>query len=479
MTSNQAATEASGGRAPRLTLKQFLGYGSGDAANNLAFSMVISFLALYYTDVALISPAVVGTIFLILRMVDAFTDLIAGSIVDRTSTRLGKFRPFILFGSIPLIFFTYLAFSMPSSLHGQPGGVVWAVVTYFLLGSVAFTFVNIPYGSLAAAMTQDGADRSKLAASRTVGAAVMQVTTAVVISPIIQANAGDPQALQQSLSRMIIILGVIAFALYMFLFLTARENVQRDVPRVNLRQAIRNLRVNRALLMLVLTSVVYLVGLFCLAGVTVYYARDVLGNAGYAAILLPILFGMIVVIFFFIPRLVARLGKPRLFQLAAASGVVGGLLMVLAPGIVVAAIGAVFLGTSSGLANTLMWNLEADTIEYGEWKTGIRTEGTTYAVFSFSRKLGQSLGGAIGVWVIGLAGYQGGAAFQSDEAQLGIRIATGAIPAVFFLVSAVMMHFYPLPDSAHRRIVEEIRERRLTRGTAAPAGSGNDTTKEA
>lgn len=194
--------------AKRLSARQFFAYGGGDTANNLAFSLALSFLPLYYTDVALISPATVGLIFLVMRFVDAITDILIGSLIDRTHTRFGKFRPWILAGSVPLVITAILAFSMPATLHGTTGAVVWAMITYFLMGSLFFTIVNIPFGSLAAAMTDNKDERAKLAVFRSIGAAIMQVTVAVAISPAIQANRGDPEALQSALTWTISLLGL-------------------------------------------------------------------------------------------------------------------------------------------------------------------------------------------------------------------------------------------------------------------------------
>ena len=455
----------------RLPLRSFLGYGAGDMANNLTFSLVITFLTVYYTDVALISPAVVGAIFLLMRLVDAFTDLLAGALVDRTNTRFGKFRPYILIFSVPLVITTVLAVSIPQSLHGTWGAVVWAAVTYFLLGSVFFTLVNIPYGSLAAAMTQRTDERAKLATFRTAGAAIMQVTVALVISPSIAKHEGDPAALQQALVQNVMVLGVITIGMYLFLVLTACEQVERDIPKVRLGQALSTLTQNRALAILALSSVAYLVGLFAIAGLTIYYVRDVLGNAGWAPVALALTFGPILLVGWFIPKLIATIGKKNLYGLAALLGAAGGVVLFVAPGgsYLLAFIGFLLLGTSSGLCNTLMWNLEADTIDFGELKTGIRTEGSTYAVFSFTRKLGQAIGGAAGVWIIGWFGYQGDAAVQSAGAIQGIRVAIGLFPLVTFSLSALLMRKFPMTERSHAAVVQTIADRRAT-GTRA-AGS--------
>lgn len=445
-----------------LPLRRFLGYGAGDAANNLSFSLAASFLVLYYTDVAQISTATVGLIFLVMRFVDAFTDVIAGSLIDRSNSRWGKFRPFILFGSVPVVLMSILAFSIPQSMWGTTSAVVWACVTYFLMGSVAYSFVNIPYGSLAAAMTQNPNERSKLAIFRSIGSALMQVTLALAISPAIQSYKGDPQGLQGALTKTIVIFGVLAIALYVFTFLTTKEVVYRAEPKVNWKDAFGTLFKNQALMMLSVTSVVYLIGLFAQIGVVVYYARDVMGDARYVALFSSLSSGMIIVIGWAIPRLVRRIGKPRVFQLGSLIGVAGAVIVAFSPSTtpLFAALGFMLFGISSGLVNATMWNMEADTVEFGEWRTGKRTEGTTYGVFSFIRKLSQAMAGAAGIWIIGLLGYEGAQAVQTDQAQFGIRVAVGMLPAVMFLIAAVLMNFYPLNDERHKQIVAELAARR-------------------
>lgn len=459
--------------ARHLSLKNYLAYGGGDAANNMAFSLAMTFLALYLTDVARIGPATVGLMFLLMRAVDAFTDVAMGSLIDRTQTRFGKFRPWILFGSIPLVILAILNFAMPSSLYGTSGAVIWAFVVYFLMGSVAYTAVNIPYGSLAAAMTDNRTERSRLAVFRSIGTAIMQIIVAAAVAPAVREFQGDPAGLQSAILKAIIPLGVLAIILYLFLFLTSRENVQRTTGTVGLGASFRTIASNRALQMLSLSSVLYLVGLFAAAGMAVYYTRDVLGDARLVVWYQVLSSAPIFLTGLVIPTLVRALGKPRLFQIGAAFGVVGGTLMYFGSSdrLVIAFTGMLLFGIASGLVNTLMWNMEADSVEYGEWRTGYRNEGTTYAVFSFVRKASQALGGAVGLWIIGWFGYNGDLAQQSETTLNGIGIAMGLLPAVVITLSIVVMHFYPMSDARHREILAEL-EARTADASAQEATAG-------
>src|SRR6187551_1311857 len=173
----------------KLSIKSVVGYGAGDLANNLAFTLGTTFLLLYYTDVAGISAAAVGTMFLVVRLWDAFADLLAGRLVDRTMTRWGKFRPFIMFGAIPLLFMSYLVFHVPTSFDAGMK-IIYAYATYAILGLV-YSLVNIPYGSLASAVTQSVHERAKLVAARAFGAGIGGVILTFVVGNFISDLRGQ------------------------------------------------------------------------------------------------------------------------------------------------------------------------------------------------------------------------------------------------------------------------------------------------
>jgi glucuronide carrier protein len=445
----------------RLGLTQYLGYASGDAANNLAFSMTSLFLLLYYTDVAGISAAAVGTMFLVVRFWDAFADLFAGRLVDKAQTRWGKFRPFILFGSLPLLLTSVAVFSIPSGLHGTGAGLLWAYITYAALG-LLYSLVNIPYGSLAAAMTQVPTERAKLATWRVYGSNLTILMLAFVVAPQIKGSDN----LQHSLTLTTLVFVVVGAALYLFTFWTAREQVQRDVPQVSLRQSFATLKTNRPLIMLCLSSLLFLTGMIAVSTVGAFYARDVLGDANMFIWMTLLQTVGTFAVALFVPAIVRTLGKKRGYLILGLVAIVAGVGITLAPGSVPAVALFFFfvLGIGVGGVNTLMWALEADTVEYGEWKTGVRTEGTTYALFSFTRKMGQALGGAAAAYTIGLGGYVAGkGVVQTESAKTAIKVAAGVLPAGLILLALVLMFFYPLTERVFRDVVAEVAARRAQR----------------
>jgi glucuronide carrier protein len=452
----------------KLRPLQVIGYSAGDAANNLAFSITSFFLLVYYTDVAGISAAAVGTMFLVVRLWDAFADVFAGRVVDRTQTRWGKFRPFLLFGSLPLLLMSFLTFHVPG--WSPSGKLLYAYVTYALLG-LAYSLVNIPYGSLATAMTQLPKERAKLAAARGVGAAVIIMLLVLVVSPSLSGSSADLQHTFTLVTGGFVVLGL---ALYLFTFFTAKETVTREVAHVSFRQTVRTLRHNGPLFRLCLSTLTYLTGMFAFNTIGAYYARDVLGSPRLFITLTLLSTATIFVVAPVVPRIVAVLGKRSGYLLAASLSVVGGVGIFLAPASVpaVAVVFWVVAGTGLALVNTLMWALEADTVEYGEWQSGVRTEGATYAIFSFTRKAGQALGGAAGAYALSLGGYVAKAPEQTDGALTAIRAAAGLVPAGFALLAALIMLTYPLTESRFAQIVGEVRERRQkARIEAVPAAA--------
>ena len=439
-----------------LRRSQYLGYAAGDAANNLTFSMASVFLLIYYTDVAGISAATAGTLFLVVRIWGGAADLLVGGRVDETSSRWGRFRPYLLFGPLPLLVLLVAIFSIPTGLS-DTGTVIWAYVSYGLF-QLAYSFVNIPYGSLSAAMTQEPDERAKLSTSRSIAASLTILVIALVVSPQI----GGAENLQRSLTLTTVGFAVLGLALYLWCFATSQETVERDTRKVSVRETSAMLRQNRPLIILCVATLIFLTGMFALQTVGVYYARDVLGNADLYIVLTVVQTGGMLVAAVIVPKAVAAVGKKRTYLVASVVGAVAALGVALAPSsdpaLGVAAYG--LLGVPLGVINTLIFAFQADTVDYGEWKSGVRAEGASYAVLSFMRKAGQGVGGAAAAYTIGLGGYVSAASSQSDSAIASVRVAAGGVPFVTLLAVGIVMLAYPLTEKAFRGVVAEIAERR-------------------
>jgi glucuronide carrier protein len=455
-------------RVTELRPAQYLGYAAGEVANNLTFQMVSVFVLIYYTDVAGISAAAAGTLLLLVRVWGGFTDLLAGRSVDATSTRWGKFRPYLLFGPLPLLTLLVAVFSIPGGL-GDGGKLAWAFVSYALF-SLAYSFVNIPYGSLGAAMTQEPDARAKLSSARAVSASLTILVIAAAVSPQIAGSAD----LQRSLTITTAIFAGIGLALYLWCFATSREAVRRETDKVAVRDTLGMIAQNRPLVLLCTSSLLFLTGMFSLSTVAVFYARDVLGNADLYIVMTTVQTLAMVAAAAFVPKVVEVMGKKRAYIVGGIVAAASAVAFALAPGSI-AVIGIAcygILGLGLGAINALIFALQADTVEYGEWRSGVRAEGASYSVLSFMRKAGQGIGGAAAAYTIGLGGYVSGAATQSDAALTSIRVAAGVIPAVAVGAAVAVMLAYPLTEKAFRTHVAELAERRAAATTAAPPLAG-------
>ena len=320
---------------------------------------------------------------------------------------------------------------------------------------------------MAPALTQVPKERARLAAFRSMGASATVLMLAWVVAPQIKRYVKDPAGFQHSLTFTTGIFAVVGFGLFLLTFLTCRENVARDVTSVTLRQSLQTFRTNRPLLMLCVTALAAITGTTAFGSVGAFYARDILGNADLYVWLTVVNTSVIFVVAPLMPIVVHTVGKRSGYLFGGILGIAGALGVFFAPSMPVALMAASVMGLGAATLNTLMWALEADTVEYGEWKTGVRTEGTTYALFSFTRKMGQAVGGAAAAFTLGLGGYNAAdAGHQSANAQWAIRAAGGLVPAVFFLLAIVVMFFYPLTEEKFRAIVGEVAARRAERKSA-------------
>jgi glucuronide carrier protein len=397
---------------------------------------------------------------MLVRIYDAFMDIIAGRMIDRTTSRWGHFRPYLLCGAFPLMLLSVAVFSVPANWSATQK-LLYAYATYALLGT-AYSFVNIPYGALSTVMTQDPRERSLLGASRTLLATCTFALIALVIAPNIRHAQGIREA-QQQLTKTTAILAAIGVVLYFLCFAATRENVTRPIERPDLKDSLDTLVRNRALKVLCLGAICVQVGVFSMAASYFYFARYVLNDT---ALFVPIVITTGLLAAFIatpiMPWLVRKYGKKHTFLLGTATAAIFSLLLLFAPITSKPSVFALLAAASTGkvVAMSVMWALEADTVEYGEWVTGLRIEGMTYAVFSFSRKCGQALGGSIPAFVLAASDYMPNAIAQTDGARLAILSSISLVPAIAFASAFALMCFYPLTDEGFARLLNEIRSAR-------------------
>ena len=261
---------------------------------------------------------------------------------------------------------------------------------------------------------------------------------------------------------------VIGTAAFLFTAWACREKVIRTQPSISVKETIATIKSNKPLAYLCGSSFFYLIGLFAVGGTTAFYAQYVLGNIGLVGIITLVNVGISLLITPFIPKIIDKFGKKNVFQYCGLFTIVGGVGLFFAPANMfwLVLLTLAIKGIGASLINTVMFGLEADTVEYGEWKTGKRSEGATYALFSFTRKVTQSIGGAVGAWALAIGGYIAASAanpspVQPDSAIFAIKATIGLLPAACALIAMLIFIKYPLNDEKFKQIRDETEARKL------------------
>ncbi len=459
--------ESSGKNAASFGIKDKLGYMFGDFGNDFTFILSSSFMLKFYTDVMGIEAAVVGLLMMAARFVDAFTDVTMGQIVDRSKPgRDGKFRPWIKRMCGPVAISSFLIYQ--SYFAGMPYGfkVFWMVFTYILWGSIFYTSINIPYGSMASAVSPDPKERADLSTWRTIGATLAGLAIGVGTPMFAYETVNGNTVL--SGPRMMIIAGVfsiLAIICYMLCFKLVRERV--EVPSNNTKldvgRLLRNLVTNRSLLGIIAAAIALLLAMLTMSGMAGYVFPNYYGSP--AAQSLSSLTGSLAVLLVCAPfaaKLSAKMGKKELaFTGCAASAVVFLICLVVQPEnpfMYVAFFTLAYVGL--GFFNTIIWAMITDVIDDAEVKNGVREDGTIYSVYSFARKLGQALSSGLTGALLTVIGYTQATAFDPVITERIFKLSCIAPIIGFSLVAVFLWFIYPLDKKRVEENVAELARRR-------------------
>lgn len=453
-------------------MRDKIGYMFGDFGNDFTFIFASSFLMVFYTKVLGISGAMVGTLFLLARVVDAFTDITMGRIVDSVKpARDGRFRCWVRRMCGPVAIASFLMYQ--SAMAGAPMAlkVVYMYVTYLLWGSVFYTSINIPYGSMASAITDKPDERTALSTFRTVGATLASLIIGTVTPLLIYTKDADGNQIVRGGSTFTIIAGVFALCAvlcYVICYKLTTERVKvepdTDAKKVTLGQTFTAIFRSRALLGIIGAAIFLLLSQLLIQAMNNYLYTEYFGSAGAISIMtiLNTVLMLVVVAPLSVP-ISRRFGKKEASTVGALlAGTVFLLLFFLkvknvAVYIVLANIGMLGLG----FFNTVIWANITDVIDDQEVKTGQREDGTVYAVYSFARKLGQALAGGAGGWALSIIGYDQLAKVQTEAVINGLYTTSTLIPAVcFFIVALFLWFIYPLGKKNVEANVEELKRRR-------------------
>ncbi|RED95286.1 MFS transporter [Marinoscillum furvescens] len=452
-----------------IALREKMAYGLGDFASSMFWKLFSMFLLFFYTDVFGISAAAVGTMFLVTRVWDALNDPLMGIISDRTRTRWGKFRPFLLFGAVPFGIIGVLTFTTPDLT--ADGKLVYAYITYTLM-MMAYTFVNVPYGSLMAVMTDDGVERTSLASWRFIGAFSGGLFVTASANYLVEYfSAGGTQA--QGFQYTITLYAVVAAVLFLLTFLGTRERLAPPKQEHNsLKDDLKDLSKNLPWFIMLGANISILIFNSLRDGSILYYFKyyvqdqqlELLGSTYeltstvLSSVYMSVWLGTNIIGVLLAKPLAARWGKKTTFSRAAlVSAALSFLFFALQPDQIILIFTLnIFIGISAGVILPLGWSMYADIADYSEWKTGRRATGLVFSSSSMSQKFGWTIGGAISGWLLAGFGFEPNAV-QSEEALLGIRLMISVIAGVGALLSFVFMRVYKLDEAFMKKVGEELK----------------------
>ncbi|MFP2996606.1 MFS transporter [Spongiivirga sp. MCCC 1A20706] len=451
-----------------IGLNEKIAYGAGDFASSMFWKLFSMFLLFFYTDVFGISAATVGTMFLVTRIWDAANDPIMGIICDRTKTRWGKFRPYLLYLAIPFAIIGVLTFSNPDL--SETGKVVYAYITYSLMMMV-YTGVNVPYASLMAVMTSNIGERTSLASWRLIGAfsgGLFVTLTANYLVDFFGSNSTNSIDYGKGYQYAIIIFGVLAALLFIVTFLGTKERLEPPKEeKSSLTVDIVNLIKNGPWLILLGAAVfnnifntlrdgttLYYFKYFiedqtlALFGTTYNFSHDVLASAYLSVWVGTNIIGVILA-----KPLAFRIGKKKAFFYSIlVSSILSIAFYFLEPHQLIAIFGLnILIGISAGIVMPLLWAMYADIADYSEWKNGKRSTGLIFSSSSMSQKFGWTIGGALTGWILSYLGFEANAE-QTESTVMGIRLMISVFAGVAGIIAATFVMLYKLDEPSMKKI---------------------------
>tara|TARA_B100000809_G_scaffold264125_2_gene319112 strand:+ start:14132 stop:15508 length:1377 start_codon:yes stop_codon:yes gene_type:complete len=453
----------------KLRIKEKVGYGFGDFASSMFWKLFSMFLMIYYTDVVEISPAAVGTMFLLTRLWDGLNDPIMGIIADRTNTSNGKFRPYLLWVAIPFAIMGVLTFSSPN--FGPSGKLIYAYVTYTLM-MIVYTAINVPYSSLMGVMTSDTKERTSLASFRFIGAYSGGIFMTATVPYLLDyfRNSGSNEA--QSYQYTVVVYAILAAFFFIMTYKWTKERVIPLLEKVSVKKDLKDLAKNVQWFTMLGAGIAVLIFNSLRDGSIMYYFKyfvhdqvlpvfgevkwDKLAGAYMTVWLVTNLLGVLLA-----KPISAKYGKKNTFMGAM---IIASIFSFVFYWVNPNDLGMIFglniiIGLAAGIVLPLIWSMYADIADYSEWKTGRRATGLVFSSSSMSQKMGWTLGGAITGWL--LAGYGFEANAEQTVASLkGIRLLISIYPAVGALLSALILITYKLNDGFMDGILKDLTDRR-------------------
>lgn len=438
------------------------GYAAAEIGTTLSFYMISSYLAIFYTDCVGLSPMIVSGLMLVVRIIEAVAAPITGGIIDKTSSRWGKCRPWLLWGLPFLALFSILTFS--SFNLGTTGDTIYAYVTYIGL-VIAFSFVDTAKSALVNTITIDAQERVVLNSWRSTGANIANLALAGVTMPLILFFGNGAKGYWATC----LIFTALSIPVILLSFATCKETVVTSAsgPQASFLQSLTSAVRNPMLLCLMVYNILTLTGTFARLGTQMYYYNYTLGRPDLiAGIMMVFQFAQLIPPFI-VPAIVSKVGKRNGFFIANIGQAASVLVMYVAgfDNIPVVFVGTFFLGFF--MMNALItYSATSDCIEYGYYRNGQRTPATTVGAVTLSVKVGLAIGGSLGILLIGVAGYSQGVEI-TDAVRGNINLAVNVFPAVMFLLGLLAL----IPYTLSNKRVAEIQEANAAKDAEAANGA--------
>jgi glycoside/pentoside/hexuronide:cation symporter, GPH family len=457
-----------------IRLKEKIAYGFGDAASSMFWKLFSMYLLIFYTDTFGIAAAAASFMILISRSWDAAFDPFVGILGDRTESRWGKFRPYLLWIAVPFGIIGVLTFTTPSL--SPTGKLIYAYVTYSLMMMI-YSLINVPYAALMGVMTADGKERTSLATFRFIFAFGGSLVVLAAADPLINFFGGNGANPQRGFQSMAAVFAVIAMVLFFLTFLWTKERIKPVVEKTSLKDDLADLAKNFPWFILLGAGIATIFFNTIRDTVAAYYFKYCLGNEspfeimGVKVTWMSLYFvigqGANIVGVVLAKTVSDRIGKKNTFfaamLLAAVFSV--GFYWLKTEQVVVVLVLQFLVSINAGIIFPLLWPMYADAADFSEWKQGRRATGLVFSASSMSQKFGWTIGGSLAGLLLSFYGYKANVA-QTETAQTGIRMMMSFYPALGALASAAFIFVYPLKEPFMQQIEGELATRRAQKGPA-------------
>ncbi|KAA8442063.1 MFS transporter [Weissella paramesenteroides] len=440
----------------KLSLTNILAYASTDTAGNLLYCTLTSFILYFYTDVFGISVGAAGTILLVARVIDSLDAPIWGLIIDHTHSKYGQSRPWFLWLAAPFAIFLTLSFLSPDLSTAQKG--IYALVTYLITG-IIYTGISTPITSILPNLSNDSDERVKLNSYRMVGGNIGYFVTASFTLPLVAFFGGGND--QKGFAITAAVYSVIGLLMFIFAFAKTQEvnSGPQEVQSIPIKDSFKAMRGNWPWVIIVLANVMYWLGNTVRTTTVIYYAQYNLGHLNYASLLNGLVLFQVVGNIL-IPFMVRKFSKGQTLIIGFSIASLGQILMgFVGSNFALIAAAWIFTSIGTGIAVSMPFAMLSDTVDYGEWKNGIRSAGFLTAIGSaFCIKMGSGLGGFLPSKIMAAAGYVAHKQ-QTASALAGIKFSFIWLPAICFMIGAAIMLTYSKFEKKEAQIKKDLLER--------------------